>query len=222
MAMPSHIREVCVLGITTLAACVGSVGLTMLLTSLSTIQSTATSNAGQAYGAAAAVTSVVVLFYIARTFRHQNNESRMNREVISLQREDAQIHHDAMLERSSQAMVQGQHLKLLQMAIDDPLLMECWPNYGANGVPDELRRQYMYCNLIISHHYTSYELGNFTDAEVEETLRYTFKSAVIRNFWDATRFARSRTAPHGGTMRKFYDMAELAYLSNQEDGEGVA
>jgi uncharacterized membrane protein YozB (DUF420 family) len=104
MAMSSRIREACILGVTTLASCVGSVGLTMLLTSLPTIQSTSISNAGQAYGAAAAATSVVVLIYIARTFRHQNDESRMHREVLEaqtaelcLQRESTQGQHKTVL-----------------------------------------------------------------------------------------------------------------------------
>jgi cell division protein FtsL len=226
MAMSSRIREACILGVTTLASCVGSVGLTMLLTSLPTIQSTSISNAGQAYGAAAAATSVVVLIYIARTFRHQNDESRMHREVLEaqtaelcLQRESTQGQHKTV-QRSAEAAVRARHIKLLEMAINDPVLMQCWPVYGIAD-SDELRKQYIYCNLIISHHCMCYELGYFTDEEVEQTLYHTFSNDVVRNFWEATRPARTRTAPHGGQLRKFYDMAELAYL-RQVDDHGVA
>lgn len=214
MAISGRIRETYILGIIALVSCIGSIGLTLALTSLPVVQSTATGNAGQAYGAAAAATSVIVLAYIARTFRHQGDEARKNRELLSLQREDTQGQHEMALQRSAQATIQGQHLKLLQMAIDDPLLMQCWPNYSPIDASDELRRQFMYCNLIISHHYMTYELGHFNDQEVEESLRYIFKSEAVRSFWENSRPSRSRTAPYGGLMRKFYDMAEVAYLSN--------
>ncbi|MBW8798250.1 MAG: hypothetical protein JF597_33110 [Streptomyces sp.] len=226
MAMSSHMREACILGITTLAACAGSAGLTMLLTSLPAIQSPATSNAGQAYGAAAAATSVVVLIYIARTFRHQNDEARMHREVLEaqtaelcLQRESAQGQHKTV-QRSAEAAVRALHVKLLEMAIDDPALMKCWPIY-ATADTEEVRKQYLYCNLIISHHCMCYELGYFTDEEVEQSLYHAFGNEIIRNFWETSRPARTHTAPHGGIMRKFYDLAELAYTHQMND-QGVA
>ncbi|MEV8545623.1 DUF6082 family protein [Streptomyces sp. NPDC051572] len=215
-------RETCILGITTLVSCVGSVGLTLALTSLPVIQSSATGNAGQAYGAAAAATSVVVLIYIARTFRQQGDEARMHREVLeaqtaelSLQRESSQDQHKTV-QRSAEAAVRARHIKLLEMAINDPELMQCWPIYGVAD-SDEHRKQYLYCNLIISHHCMCYELGYFTDEEVEQTLYHTFGNEIVCNFWEATRPARTRTAWHGGQMRKFYDLAELTYLRRLSD-----
>ncbi|WP_158711515.1 DUF6082 family protein [Streptomyces xylophagus] len=216
MAMTSHMREACILGITTLAACVGSAGLTVLLTSLPAIQSTATSNAGQAYGGAAAATSVVVLIYIARTFRHQNDEARMHREVLEaqtaelcLQRESTQDQHKTV-RRSAEAAVRARHIKLLEMAMNDPELMECWPNYSP-GISAARRKQYMYCNLIISHYCMCYELGYITDNEAEENLVHIFNSDFVRDFWKSSRVSRGHTAPYGGSMRKFYDIAEIAY-----------
>jgi hypothetical protein len=226
MAMSSRMRETCILGITTLVSCIGSVGLTLALTSLPVIQSSATGNAGQAYGAAAAATSVVVLIYIARTFRQQGEEARLHREVLeaqtielSLQREGSQAQHKTV-QRSAEAAVRARHIKLLEMAINDPLLMECWAGYG--DLPNDRKKQYMYCNLIISHCCMCYELEYVNDDEVGATLRGIFSSEVVRSFWESTRTARNRTTPHGGHMRKFYEIAELSYAALRADDEGVA
>jgi hypothetical protein len=217
MTGSSRAREVCVMLAIMAASCVGSVGLTLVLTSLPQIQSTSNGNAGQAYGAAAAAASMVVLIYIARTFRQQGDEARMHREVLdaqrlelSLQREEAHDLHQNT-RRSAEAAVREQHIKLLQMAIEDPLLMKCWPSYGRN-ISDDRRKQYMYCNLIISHQCMCYELGYFTDAEIEESLYRIFSSAIIREFWEKTRIGRNSATPYGGKMRKFYETTELAYL----------
>jgi cell division protein FtsL len=215
-------RETCILGITTLVSCIGSVGLTLALTSLPVIQSSATGNAGQAYGAAAAATSVVVLIYIARTFRQQGDEARMHREVLEaqtaelcLQRESTQGQHKTV-QRSAEAAVRARHIKLLEMAINDPELMRCWPIYGISD-SDECRKQYLYCNLIISHHCMCYELGYYSDDEVELTLRHIFTNEIVRSFWEATREARSRNSQYGGIMRKFYDLVELTYTRQLTD-----
>ncbi|WP_371654156.1 MULTISPECIES: DUF6082 family protein [unclassified Streptomyces] len=240
MAASSRTREIYILALTTLASCAGSVGLTLALTSLPVVQSTATGNAGQAYGAAAAATSVVVLVYLARTFRHQGDEARLHREAlqaqtaelslqrkaleaqmaeITLQRETSQNQHKTT-QRSAEAAVRARHIKLAEMAIDDPLLMQCWPDHET-GTSADRRKQYMYCNLIISHHCMCHELGYFTDEEVEASLCHLFSNEIVRSFWEGTRAARARTTPHGGTMRKFYEIVELAYL-RQLRGEGVA
>ncbi|MET7472895.1 DUF6082 family protein [Streptomyces sp. NPDC005648] len=210
------VREIRMMGIVVVASCLVSVGLTIALTNLPGIQSNSQGNAGQAYGAAAATASVVVLIYIARTFHQQGEEARMHREALeaqrlelALQREGAQEQYRSA-QRAAEAAVRSQHRKLLHMAIEDPVLMECWPRYGA-GVSASRQKQYMYCNLIISHHCMCYELGYFTDAEVEYSLYHIFESGVVRDFWQATRRGRDRTTPHGGVMRKFYDMAEVAY-----------
>ncbi|MBK3629806.1 hypothetical protein JHN59_34365 [Streptomyces sp. MBT49] len=214
--MSPHKREVLVLAATTAAACIGSLGITLALTCLPFIQSTEIGNAGQAYGAAAAATSVIVLVYIARTFQQQSVEARMHRAVLEaqtaelcLQREMTESQHKTV-QRSAEAAVRARHIKLLEMAINDPLLMDCWSGYGPN-ISDDRRKQYLYCNLIVSHQCMCYELGYYTDEEVISSLRGIFHNEVMRNFWQATQVARDQIAQHGGSMRKFYDLAELAY-----------
>ncbi|GGL62484.1 hypothetical protein GCM10010129_02610 [Streptomyces fumigatiscleroticus] len=191
-------------------------GLTLALTHLPALQSNAAANAGQAFGSAAAASSVVVLFYIARTFHHQGKESRMHRELLeaqrlelAMQRQVAEGQHKSA-QQAAAAALRRQHQSLFRMAIGDPLLMDCWPGYGPDVTGDR-RRQYMYANLVISHHAMCYELGYYTDDEVEEALFHTFGSAVTKEFWEATRSSRDSSTPYGGGMRKFYDLAESAY-----------
>jgi hypothetical protein len=216
MARFRRVREIFVMGIIIAGSCFGTVGLTLVLTSFPGLQSAENGNAGQAFGAAAAATSVVVLIYIARTFHRQAEEIQIHRQVLdaqrlelALQREDASNQYKST-QRTAEAAVRGQHRKLLEMAIVDPALMECWPSYDRE-VSEKRAKQYVYSNLIISHHCMCYELGYFTDAEVEESIYHIFNSAVIREFWEVTRASRNRTTPHGGGMRKFYDAAESAY-----------
>ncbi len=209
-------REVWILVTITVASCAATIGLTVFLTSFTGIQSAATGNAGQSFGAAAAATSVIVLIYIARTFHQQGEESRLQRAVLeaqraelALQREVADNQHDAA-RRVAEAAVREQHRRLIQMALDDPLLMAVWPGYGPD-LPADLTKQFMYANLVISYQWMCWELDYVNDDECENTLHYLFSSPTMREFWELTRSARDRATPHTGRMRRFYDFAELAY-----------
>jgi len=216
MAGSQRTREVWILVTITISSCAATIGLTVLLTSFSEIQSTARGNAGQAFGAAAAATSVVVLIYIARTFHQQGEESRMQREVLdaqraelALQRQVAENQHETT-RRVAEAAVREQHRQLLQLALGDPLLMSVWPPY-APDMPEELTRQFMYANLIISHLCMCWELDYLDDEECASNLYFTFSSCTMREFWEITRANRDCSTPHTGKMRQFYDVAEMAY-----------
>lgn len=216
MAASRRTREVWILVTITTASCAATIGLTVLLTSFSEIQSTARGNAGQSFGAAAAAASVVVLIYIARTFHQQGEESRMQREVLdaqraelALQRQVAENQHETA-RRVAEAAIREQHRQLLQMALDDPRLMTVWPQY-APDMPEELTRQFMYANLIVSHLSMCWELGYLDDDACASSLYYTFSSVTMRQFWEQTRAARDCATPHTGKMRQFYDAAEMAY-----------
>ncbi|MEU7580689.1 DUF6082 family protein [Streptomyces sp. NPDC041068] len=213
----SHLaREVLIMLAVIMTSCVSTVGLTIFLTSFTSIQSAETGYAGEAFGAAAAASSVVVLVYIARTFHRQGEEARMQREALeaqrtelSLQRGVAENQHETS-RRVAEAAVRGQHRHLLQMAIDDPTLMAVWPGYGPD-VSEERQRQFMYANLIISHWCMCYELGYYSEAEIVDSLSHTFSSAKILDFWETARIPRDSSTPHTGGMREFYDLCELAY-----------
>jgi len=234
-----RMQEAYALGVITLVSCIGSVGLTLALTSIPAVQSTAMGNAGQAYGAPAAATSIVVLIYIARTFRLQSEESRLQREILVSQTQESRLQRETLeaqttelalqressldqhktARRSAEAAVRARHIKLLEMAINDPLLMECWAGYSSN-ISNDRKKQYLYCNLIISHCCMCYELGYVNDDEVQASLRHILSNEVVREFWESTRAPRNIVAPHGGKLRKFYDFAELAYLYHPS-GDGV-
>jgi hypothetical protein len=210
------------MGASVLASCLGTIFLTLMLVRVPGIQSSDSGNAGQAFGAAAAATSAVVLIYIARTFRRQGSDSRMHLDVLdaqraelALQREDARSSHE-ILQRTAEAAVRGQHQGLMHMAIEDPELAAVWPGYGPE-VPEERTKQYLYANLIVSFHCMVYMLNYYTDHEAEENICYLFKSRVIRDFWEDTREARTQNSPYGGKMRKFYELAESAYQRDVDD-----
>jgi predicted aconitase len=75
-----------VLSIATITlACVGCVLLSAALVQVPILQGDRSSNAGQAFGAAAAASSTVLLFYMARTMRMQEKESEMQRIVLQNQ-----------------------------------------------------------------------------------------------------------------------------------------
>ncbi|MFJ5210872.1 MULTISPECIES: DUF6082 family protein [Streptomyces] len=209
-------REIWILISVTLASCAATVGLTVFLTSFTAMQSATKANAGESFGAAAAVTSVVVLIYIARTFHQQGEESRMQREVLEAQRaelasqrEVAESQHETA-RRVAEAAIREQHRHLFQMALEDPSLMAVWPPYGPN-IPPDVTRQYAYANLIISHLCMCWELGYLDDDACASNLYYTFSSATMREFWEQSRATRDCATPHSGKMRQFYDTAELAY-----------
>ncbi|WP_190086802.1 DUF6082 family protein [Streptomyces longisporoflavus] len=222
MTRADQIKNICTLAALIAVSCGGSVALTVLMTNLPVLQSSANGNAGDAFGSAAAASSVVVLFYIARTFHHQGEESRMQRQLLEAQRLELAMQREVAVEqhRSAQqaaaAALRRQHQSLLQMAIGDPLLMECWPGYGPR-VTGSRRRQYMYSNLVISHHAMCFDLGYYTDDEIEEALYHTFSSAVTKEFWQETRSRRNGSTPYGGSMRKFYELAEAAYTRRMSD-----
>lgn len=131
------------------------------------------------------------------------------RAELALQREVAENQHDTA-RRVAEAAMREQHRRLLQMAIDDPLLMAVWPGYGSD-TSEDLCRQFMYANLIISYQYMCWETGYLANHEIEDTLHYIFASPKVQEFWEKTRAPRDLSSPHSGTMREFYDICELAY-----------
>lgn len=216
MATMSQLRHFVTTGSVALVSCLGAVALTLILVRIPGLQSSGSGNAGQAFGAAAAAASVYVLFYVARSFRQQAEEFRMRRDEMAVQydemrrhREEARVSYESN-QRIAEATVRGQHLALMKIALQDPLLAEVWPNFGPE-VTEECGRQYQYANLIISFECMAYALNYVTDDEALETLSYLFGSPIIREFWNRTRAARNRTSLRGGRMREFYNLADLSF-----------
>ncbi len=197
-------------------SCAGSIALTLALVRIPGLQSSESGNAGQAFGAAASCASFFVLLYAARSFHQQAEEFKMRREEmatqceeIRAQREDARLGHESAF-RTAEAAVRGQHMALMRMAIEDQELSAVWPGYGMDSNPQRVK-QYRYANLIISFQCMAYQLKYHTDDEALEAMQHLFSSPIIRDFWIETRVGRNRVTPYGGSMRKFYDLAELAF-----------
>jgi hypothetical protein len=157
-----------------------------------------------------------VLLYAARSFHQQAEEFKMRREEMAVQceemraqREDARYAHKSAF-RAAEAAVRGQHLLLTRMAIEDPDLSEVWPEYAGN-INQMRAKQYRYANLIISFQCMSYQLKYNTEDETLNIMRHLFSSPIIHEFWVTTRGARNSGTPYGGSMRKFYELAELAF-----------
>lgn len=218
----TYMRHVCVVSIVGAVSVVGSIALTIVLVKIPGLQSSGSGNAGQAFGAAAASASFFVLFYMARSFRLQAEESRLRREEVAeqyaemkLQRLDAKNGHNSA-ERMAEASVRGQHVVLMRLAIEDPELAAVWPSYGP-GVSGDCKKQYFYANLIMSFQSMAYGLNYTNDDEALEVMQHLFSSPIIYDFWATTRPARNRITPYGGKMRKFYELAELAWQRATDD-----
>jgi hypothetical protein len=192
------------LGLLAAAACVL---VTMAMTLVPGLQSQHSGNAGQAYGAVASASAVLVLFLMAKTFGLQREETSLQRRELELQREEMRLQRTELelqreemrrsageLHRSAEAELRGLHMQLLKMSIDDPELAEVWPPY-APAVPPQQNRQYLYANLICSHLLLVHKLGMASDREMLGNLRYIVATPIFRAYWEGAEHLREELDP---------------------------
>jgi hypothetical protein len=220
------LKELATVSMMVMASCVASILVTMFLVRVPGLQSPQSGNAGQAFGAAAGVTSMIVLVYMVRTFHQQRQETQMQRELLDAQlnevmsqSEYARVNNECA-QRMAEATVRAQHYALIGAAMDDPLLADVWPSWGSD-ISEEKRKQFLYANLIVSFQCMAYMVNYMTADEVESSMFHLFRSDVIRDFWERSRSARAAGTAPGGAMWKFYEMTELAYQHYLADGPGV-
>ncbi|MFH8749098.1 DUF6082 family protein [Streptomyces rimosus] len=186
------------------AACVL---LSLIMTMVPGLRTPGSGNAGQAYGAAASSTAVLVLFYMARTLRLQRDETSLQRQELELQRDEMRLQRAelelqrgelrrsaAELHRSAEADLRLLHMELLKMGIADPELAEVWPEYAPGLAPKE-NRQYLYANLIYCHSMLVHKLGGANDREMLGHLRYITNTPAFRGYWSSARFMRDEMDP---------------------------
>jgi hypothetical protein len=179
----------------------------IVMTLVPSLRTTASGNAGQAYGAAASSSAVMVLFYMAKTLRLQRKETSLQRQELEMQREEMRLQRTELelqreemrrsageLHRSAEAELRGLHMQLLKMSIDDPELAEVWPPF-APGLSAKLNRQYLYANLIYAHMLLVHSLGIVTDREVLGHMRSIINTPIFKKFWDAARPMRDELEP---------------------------
>lgn len=144
------------------------------------------SNIGQTYGAVSAVVAAVALVGVTISVAIQIRDARANR-----QNAQRMLHND-----------------LLRMAMDDPLFMDCWGPYLTESTDAE--RQYAYINLVVSHWYSSYQIGELTGDRLRSTAVSVFTSAPGRHYWRVARQFWRENYP-GRRARRFCTILDEAY-----------
>lgn len=129
---------------------------------------------GQTYGAISALIAVVALVGIIATLVLQARETRR-----------------AVQESRRQAMSE-----LLQKAMDDPDLDECWGPLPAPGDP-KTRKQQLYVNMIISQWGVAYETGAMPEQRLRAVAREMFSAPPGRTFWARAREQRLSVVTEG-------------------------
>jgi hypothetical protein len=186
----------------------------MALVQVPILQVDSSSNAGQAFGAAAAASSTVLLFYMARTMRMQEKESEMQRLVLQNQQRIMEEHCDETrmmkkeVHRTSEALVRGLHIAILRDAMSDADLAATWPTL-ADDLPQEKKKQYLYINQVLSLQYLAFEVGDYSDAAIEAVLQALFTVPVWREFWE--RIHDRNRVPGDSAEARFAVIAERAY-----------
>ncbi|WP_413757452.1 DUF6082 family protein [Streptomyces sp. MMBL 11-3] len=203
------------LSLSTIAvACVGCVLLSAILVQIPILQGDASSNAGQAFGAAAAASSTVLLFYMARTMRMQEKESEMQRLVLQNQQRIMEEQRDetrmmkSEVHRTSEALVRGLHIAILRDAVCDADLAATWPALSSD-LTRKKRKQYLYINQVLSLQYLAFEVGDYSEAAIEAVLRPLFTVPVWREFWEGVH--DPNRIPGDSVEARFAVIAERAY-----------
>lgn len=190
-----------------LLAATSCVLVTMVMTMVPGLQSPKSGNAGQAYGAVASASAVLVLFLMAKTLGLQREETSLQRRELELQREEMRLQRTELelqreemrrsageLHRSAEAELRGLHMQLLKMSIDDPDLAEVWPPFSP-GLSIKLNRQYLYANLIYAHMLLVHSLGIITDREALGYMRSIINTPIFHSFWETARPMREELEP---------------------------
>lgn len=142
---------------------------------------------GQTYGAASAVISVLALVGVVATFAFQAKEIKRARE-----------------ETRRQANVD-----LLEMAMHDPDLDECW---GPLPSPSDARtrKQQLYVNMIVSEWSMSFEIGILPERRLRRISREMFQGTPGRDYWRRVRELRLSTS-ESRRRRRFHEILDEEY-----------
>ncbi|WP_238580898.1 DUF6082 family protein [Streptomonospora alba] len=142
---------------------------------------------GQTYGAVSALIAVLALVGVAVTLVFQARETRHSVE-----------------ESRRQAMGE-----LLQMAMDDPDLDECWGPVPGDEDP-KTRKQQLYTNMIVTQWGTAFRAGAMPERRLRANAAEMFRGPVGRAYWAAARESRLRTTGHR-LDRRFNEILDEEY-----------
>lgn len=142
---------------------------------------------GQTYGAASAILSVLAVIGVAVTLALQARDSR----ALRLQ------------------AIRELHIRLLEMAMNDPELNKVW---GPSGLSDPFiqQRQSMYANMILSQWEMSYATRTLTDDHLKLLATEFLSGTIGRDFWSLVRQARLDTS-ETKLNRRFHEIIDDQY-----------
>jgi hypothetical protein len=162
------------------------------MTHLSNIDWEQLSYVGQTYGAASALLSALALTGIALSLTLQARE-------IRIARNDSGRNH---------------HFRLMEMAMTNPELLECWGSLKTIEWHHDLRQR-LYLNLMISYWEMSYEVGDLSDDMVKELVQFDlFSTQLGIDFWAETRESRLAMA-NSSSKRSFWKIVDRGYSTTQ-------
>ncbi|MFE7839099.1 DUF6082 family protein [Streptomyces sp. NPDC057474] len=93
-------------------------------------------------------------------------------------------------QRAALIAYQRHNFDLVMKAAADPTLLPVLNAYEEE-LPTDRQRQYLFANLLYTHVLQGYRVGVFSRAELYGHLRGIFQSALMRDYWAATRHHRS-------------------------------
>jgi hypothetical protein len=176
----------------------------------------------QMFESVAAIFSGLAFIALVITFLLQLEELRMQRHELESQRHEMS-RSQGELHRSAEADLRRLHFELLKMSIDDADLAEVWGGDLDLSLSHEVRRKYLYANLIYQHQRLAMELEGLTDEHRRIWVRQIFQSALMREFWSITASARNRYLVPGTAEWKFMQMTDEVLsewnLPTSPDGE---
>jgi hypothetical protein len=146
------------------------------------------SDVGQTFGVLSSIVSSLALLAVVITARQNRAELERQRQFL--------IDNHAEFRRTSHANLGMLHQQLVKMSIDDEELAAVWPVIDVD-VPANVNRQFRYANLIYSFQFRALQSDNYTEAAINESLRYLFSSPVMRAYWRATEGGRLQLDPEG-------------------------
>jgi hypothetical protein len=157
------------------------------------------SEVGQAYGTISAVLSALAFSGVAVS--------------VFMQREQYRV--------SEQQAVRQRQFELLKFSMENPRYMDVWGAHPPGSRPDpqhepELRA---FANLILSHWYMLWRIGNVSELELRAVTRNFFRGAIGHEFW--SRSGSSWILGPDPLARRFLQVLNEEYANAEAEGPPV-
>ncbi|MEU5957965.1 DUF6082 family protein [Streptomyces sp. NPDC047525] len=113
--------------------------------------------------------------------------------------------------------------ELFVLAMQDPTLLPCFAPPG-RPMSEQRFKQIGFANLILAGIYSSYALGEFSEAGLRHELVSHFRSEIARQHWEIRGDYWAEEAEHSGkrTGQSFVRIANQAYREAVSEGPSVA